>query len=72
VEGVNEYGRSGEHRAGGWFVAAGAGVGAGRLGREVSLLDLAPTFAQILGVELPDIDGKPIEEIARMPVTTTS
>ncbi|HMI59098.1 MAG TPA: hypothetical protein VK511_13675, partial [Gemmatimonadaceae bacterium] len=70
VEGVNEYGRSGEHRAGGWFVAAGPGVSAGRLGREVSLLDLAPTFARILGVELPGIDGKPIEELVRLPVTT--
>ena len=72
IEGVNEYGRSGEHRASGWFVAAGPGVRPGRLGREVSLLDLAPTFTRILGVVLPGADGKPIEEIVRLPVTTTS
>jgi predicted AlkP superfamily phosphohydrolase/phosphomutase len=65
IEGVNEYGRSGEHRAGGWFVAAGPGVSAGRLNREPSLLDLAPTFSRILGVDLPGAAGKPIEEIAR-------
>jgi predicted AlkP superfamily phosphohydrolase/phosphomutase len=65
IEGVNEYGRSGEHRAGGWFAAAGPDVRAGRLLREPSLLDLAPTFARILGVEMPGIDGKPIEEIVR-------
>ena len=63
IEGANEYGRSGEHRAGGWFVAAGPGVALGRLGREVSLLDLAPTFTRFLGVELPGTDGMPIEEI---------
>jgi predicted AlkP superfamily phosphohydrolase/phosphomutase len=63
VEGVNEYGRSGEHRADGWFVAAGPGVSPGRLGREASLLDLAPTFTRILGVELPATDGEAIEEI---------
>jgi predicted AlkP superfamily phosphohydrolase/phosphomutase len=65
VEGANEYGRSGEHRSGGWFVAAGPGVRAGRLTHEPSLLDLAPTFSRILGVELPGTDGKPIEEIVR-------
>ena len=63
VEGANEYGRSGEHRPGGWFVAAGPGVSVGRLNHEPSLLDLAPTFSRILGVELPGSDGKPIEEI---------
>ncbi|MDQ2768553.1 MAG: alkaline phosphatase family protein [Gemmatimonadota bacterium] len=63
VEGANAYGRSGEHCAGGWFVAAGPDVRAGRLSREPSLLDLAPTFTRMLGVALPDASGAPIEEI---------
>ena len=72
IEGVNEYGRSGEHRAGGWYVAAGPSIIAGTVGREVSLLDLAPTFARILGVELPNVSGRAIEEIAPPLVTTVS
>jgi predicted AlkP superfamily phosphohydrolase/phosphomutase len=64
VEGSNDYARSGEHRPGGWFVAAGPGVARGRLEREPSLLDLAPTLARMLGVELPGAEGEAIDEIA--------
>ncbi|HXE61692.1 MAG TPA: alkaline phosphatase family protein [Gemmatimonadaceae bacterium] len=64
IHGANDYGRSGEHRPGGWFVAAGPGLSQGRLAREPSLLDLAPTFAALLGVALPDAEGTPIPEIA--------
>jgi hypothetical protein len=63
IVGANDYGRSGEHRPGGWLVATGPGVSNGRLDREPSLLDLAPTFARILGVELPGAAGAPIGEI---------
>jgi len=31
--------------------------------RQVSLLDVAPTISRVLGVELPDQDGRPIEEV---------
>ena len=65
IEGSNDYARSGEHRPGGWFVAAAPGAVAGRMEREPSLLDLAPTFARMLGVELLEVDGEPIEEIVR-------
>ncbi|MDQ6831377.1 MAG: alkaline phosphatase family protein [Gemmatimonadota bacterium] len=65
VEGANDYGRSGEHRPGGWFVAAGAGITHEQLERECSLLDLAPTFTRALGVELPGAEGEPIAEILR-------
>jgi predicted AlkP superfamily phosphohydrolase/phosphomutase len=65
VEGTNDYGRSGEHRPGGWFVAAGPAVEHGRLSWEPSLLDLAPTIAAMLGVELPHADGRPIPELSR-------
>jgi predicted AlkP superfamily phosphohydrolase/phosphomutase len=63
VEGKNDYGRSGEHRPDGLFVAAGPGVGAGRLEGAASILDLAPTLTRLLGVELPGCDGVPIPEI---------
>lgn len=64
VAGANDYGRSGEHRAGGWLVAAGPGIPHGRLHREPSLLDLAPTFTRMLGVDLEHADGTTIRELA--------
>ncbi|MGE5728934.1 MAG: hypothetical protein ACM34L_10060, partial [Gemmatimonas sp.] len=63
IEGANDYARSGEHRPGGWLVAAGAGIKPMRLDRTPSLLDLAPTFARLLGVALPGAAGAPIAEI---------
>ena len=63
IEGANEYPRTGEHRPGGWFVGAVPGVAARALGREVSLMDLAPTFTRLLGVELEKSQGRVIEEL---------
>lgn len=63
IEGANDYARSGEHRPGGWLVAAGPGINPMRLERCPSLLDLAPTFAHLLGVALPGAEGSPIPEI---------
>jgi len=33
------------------------------MSRTVSIMDFAPTFAHLLGVELPETDGKPIGEL---------
>jgi predicted AlkP superfamily phosphohydrolase/phosphomutase len=63
VQGVNDYGRTGEHRPGGWLVAAGPGIPHARLARDVSLLDLAPTFTRMLGVDLPGAEGRVIQEL---------
>jgi hypothetical protein len=65
VHGVNDYARTGEHRAGGWMAAAGPGIPPGHLDRAVSLLDLAPTAAAWLGVTLTDVDGHPVSELLR-------
>jgi predicted AlkP superfamily phosphohydrolase/phosphomutase len=59
LEGRNEYGRSGEHRPDGWFVATGPGIRPGQV-RPVSVLDLAPTFARMLGVDMSECDGSVI------------
>jgi hypothetical protein len=58
-----DYCRTGDHRPGGFFVARGPGLAPGRLSRTVSVLDFAPTFCEILGVEMPDADGSPIGEL---------
>jgi predicted AlkP superfamily phosphohydrolase/phosphomutase len=63
VEGINRYTRTGEHRIEGLLVAAGPGIEPGRLNRAVSVLDFAPTFTRLLGVELADCDGRPITEL---------
>ncbi len=63
VEGENAYCRTGEHRPGGMFVAAGPDVAAGRIARTISILDFAPTICGILGVPLAISDGSPITEL---------
>jgi predicted AlkP superfamily phosphohydrolase/phosphomutase len=63
IEGMNHYGRTGEHRSEGLFIAAGPGVRPGVLEREISILDFAPTFTKLLGVEMPGCDGRPVNEL---------
>jgi len=66
VEGVNTYWRTGDHRPGGLFIACGPGINAGRMKRSVSIMDFAPTFTNLFGVKMPDVDGSPIIEILEM------
>lgn len=63
VEGVNTYGRTGEHRIGGLLVARGAGIRPGPLGRTASIMDIAPTIGALLGVDMPRTDGVVIPEL---------
>lgn len=52
----------GNHRPGGWLVAAGPGIGAAEATRSAAIVDFAPTAAAILGVELRDTEGVPMFE----------
>jgi len=61
--GTNRYCRTGDHRPEGLFVAAGPGIGPGRLSRTISVMDFAPTIAALLDVEVPSPDGQPIREL---------
>ena len=63
ITGKYDYCRSGEHKPGGLFIACGPAISHGRLTRPVSILDFAPTLSAMLGVDLPDTDGKPIREL---------
>jgi predicted AlkP superfamily phosphohydrolase/phosphomutase len=63
VEGINTYCRTGDHRPEGLFIAMGRGIRSGHMNRPVSLMDLAPTFTQLFGVPLPNVDGRAIPEI---------
>jgi len=45
------------------LIAFGPDIKAGAVVERRPIVDEAPTYAKILGVELPDADGKPIDEI---------
>jgi predicted AlkP superfamily phosphohydrolase/phosphomutase len=66
LERINKYCRTGDHRPEGLFVILGPGVEAGRLGRTVSIMDFAPTFAGLYETLMPNIDGRPIVEVLEM------
>jgi len=63
LEKINDWGRSGEHRVRGMFIAAGRGVEPGVLSRDVPITDLAPTLGRLVGVEIPSCDGTAIPEL---------
>ncbi len=72
LEGSNDYCRTGDHRPRGWFIAAGGGIPPGRLEREVSVLDIAPTIAALLEAEMPEADGSPVPELVSSPRAAAS
>ena len=64
IEREYSYCRTGDHVQAGLFIASGPGIAPGRLDREVSILDFAPTFCDALGVDCDEFDGSAIPEIA--------
>ena len=52
--------RSGDHRDRGLFIGHGAPFHPMRLSQPVSVTDIAPTLAGLVGVRLEDADGRPI------------
>jgi hypothetical protein len=53
--------RTGDHRRGGLFLAAGPGIPKGRgIGGPIRVEDVAPTIAGLLDVRLEDVDGRPV------------
>jgi predicted AlkP superfamily phosphohydrolase/phosphomutase len=63
VEGEYTYCRTGDHRPEGLFIVFGPGINPGAIGRTISIMDFAPTFLNLFGLTIPDLDGKPISEI---------
>ena len=63
IEGANAYARTGDHRPEGLFIAMGRNINAGTLDRIISIMDFAPTFANLLGIQMIETDGKSIVEI---------
>ena len=50
------------------FIASGRGIGRGRTLDSVSTLDIAPTAARLLNVELKEVEGRVLTEILSTPV----
>ena len=44
-------------------IVSGPGLKAGTKLGKIRAIDIAPTIAQILGIELPTAEGKPIEKL---------
>jgi predicted AlkP superfamily phosphohydrolase/phosphomutase len=63
VEGRPGEVRTGDHRTPGLVLARGPSITPGPLGHRVSVTDLAPTIAAVLGTPLPGIDGKPVPSL---------
>ncbi len=63
VEAVNTEGRTGEHRPHGFLVARGPAFASGRIERDISVHDLAPTMAWIMGCDMPTDDGRIVSEL---------
>jgi predicted AlkP superfamily phosphohydrolase/phosphomutase len=59
IEGVNNWGRTGEHRKDGLIAISAPGARAGKL-NDVDLVDVAPTVMGLLGVEHPGLDGRAV------------
>lgn len=57
--------RTGDHRPEGLFFISRPDLRPGQLSDTVPAMDLAPTMAAFLGVDLPDVDGKPIAAVLR-------
>lgn len=49
------------------FVAAGPGIRKGATPGVIDNVNVAPTIARLLGIDLPSADGKPLEEILAAP-----
>jgi len=60
IERVFDGTRTGHHKREGLLIACGPGIKPARLPEPVSIMDVAPTVAALLGVTLPDVDGRPI------------
>ncbi|MDA8172417.1 MAG: hypothetical protein M0Z48_11400 [Nitrospiraceae bacterium] len=59
-------GKSGAHRGDGVFMAAGPSIRRAAIGREINLVDMAPTILHLLGTGVPeDMDGTAITEILK-------
>ena len=56
--------RTGDHKPDGLLFALGPSIQPGRLKQAISVMDFAPTIAALLGVPLPDVDGRVIAPLA--------
>lgn len=55
--------RTGNHRPGGWYLAAGPGISSGISNIPAAIVDLAPTAGAIMGIELRGMEGTPIQAV---------
>ena len=59
-----EHWRTGDHFPNGLLLATGPGIVPGVASQAIPVTDIAPTICARLGVQLPDVDGRPIPELS--------
>jgi predicted AlkP superfamily pyrophosphatase or phosphodiesterase len=52
-----------KHSSKTWFLASGAGIRKGVVMESIRMVDICPTMAALLGLEMPGTDGRILEEI---------
>jgi predicted AlkP superfamily phosphohydrolase/phosphomutase len=62
--------RTGDHVAGGLLVTRGPGIPPGRRPGAIAMVDIAPTIAAAVDVDLPDVDGTAQHDLIGGPVRT--
>lgn len=72
VEGENIFGRTGGHRNKGFFMLSGPDIEPGRLEGGISIMDLAPTMAAMVGAEMEGVDGRVVPEFLGTAARTTT
>lgn len=69
VERRSSHWRTGDHTTGGLLIATGPGIVPGRRAGSVPVVDVGVTLAAAAGVEIPDVDGIPVDFL--LPSTTS-
>lgn len=64
IDGTPPADRTGNHRQGGWFVAAGEGLPPNSNNNAATILDMAPTIGAFLDVKLSGMEGVPIAALS--------
>ncbi len=66
VRGRSDDPRTGDHQPNGMLIARAPDLPHGRTPASISVVDIAPTVAAALGVDLEDVDGQPIAQLGNL------
>jgi predicted AlkP superfamily phosphohydrolase/phosphomutase len=65
IDGIRSWGRTGDHSERAMLIMHGEGISANTIPSTPAVVDIAPTIAALSGVELHNVDGRPIAGLCR-------